>query len=92
MTLPQGTYRGLALGWARPFNLVWSGKVFRDRHVKNLILGMELIEGRVYQGSHPGMVVIWYRWLRLRDILTPNGSGYDGTMQLGPIAVRFTLT
>ena len=51
--------------------------------------------GRVFAGED-GRVVIWYGW-RLQDVLVPNltnahQAGYDGTMQLGPIAVRFTLT
>jgi hypothetical protein len=95
VTLPQGVYRGRALGWWRPFNLFWKGKTFTGSTVTNRILGMEFIRGDVWAcgdplRSMPDMMVITY-WFGLKDVLVPCVSGYRGTMALGPLTVRFTL-
>ena len=90
MHLPQGFYRGKALGIFRIANLFWKGKVFRGERVTNLILGLELVEGRVLLEADGGVVIDYSRLLY--DRLTPTAHGYDGTMQLGPLTVRFTLT
>lgn len=96
MTLPQGVYDGRALGWCRVFNLFWKGKVFHGATVTNRILGMELIQGKVYTWDPPAdegpLETVWIEYrCGVTDYLLLDGHGYRGRMKLGPLTVRFTL-
>jgi hypothetical protein len=90
---PQGRYRGEVLG-VPGAGLVWKGKVFTDDTVTNLILGRELVEGRVawdeedlvWTITYPGGLVD--RLVEAED----RQGGYWGVMKLGWFAVWFRLT
>lgn len=94
MRLPQGDYDGQVLGHWRVFNGLWTGKVFTGDTVVNKIGGRLLIEGKVSQRD--GVVLIEYPQLGLTDRLWRRQTGarevWDGSMELGVIVVRFTLT
>lgn len=94
MRLPQGEYDGQVLGNWRLFNGLWTGKVFTGDTVRNKIGGRLLIEGKVL--SRGGVVEIEYPQLGLTDRLwrrfDRTREVWDGSMELGLIVVRFTLT
>lgn len=87
--IPSGEYYGRTLGWARPFNLIWSGKCFYENKVTNRILGMWMIEGETFQ--YGNRIIILYNQLGLHDELTYRDDKWFGSMILLGFTIRFTL-
>lgn len=94
--LPVGQFVGTVQGprWFQAFvGAFWSGKVFRDDVVTNLIRGRERISGQVHREG--AVVFVDYPQLGLRDTLTRRGDDgliWDGALQFGLFVFHFTLT
>ena len=93
--MPQGQFSGVAwshdMKWVRHVNRAWTGKVFTDDKVVNIIFGRKMIEGIVQKSA--GTVGIFYPQLKLVDLLRPldDGSLWLGKMNLNKKVLWFVL-